>query len=233
MKRFLLAASVLLALLAPLTATYCAVNTPHVVISGEIWLLDADGNKLFIIPDTYYAKINNLDDSFYYVSFNGVNGKINKNLVSTTGYHTVAAGTSREISVNALYADFESVKLRVKPDGNSDVSAVVATNENFTFIGVYPASDTVWYYVRYKEYYGYIKRDFTTLSEAVFEPFVPEPAPDEPAVADPSDNKEDDGLNGINGKELRIILIVGLSIPAILIIFLLFRPIKSRKYYEE
>src|SRR5690554_1671709 len=90
-----------------------ALTTPHIVIEGEVWLLDIEsGKRLFLLPDTYYAAIKNMDENFYYVTFNGVEGKVEKQLVSTVGYHTQAAGTMQELKVHPQYGDFVTIALK-------------------------------------------------------------------------------------------------------------------------
>ncbi|MBR2479785.1 MAG: hypothetical protein IKB56_00580, partial [Clostridia bacterium] len=80
----------LISLLVMLSTTpkvaYADNSTPHVVIEADIWLYDDKGEKIFMLPKSYYARINNLDDTYYYVTFNGVAGKIKKNEVRAVGY---------------------------------------------------------------------------------------------------------------------------------------------------
>jgi|AGTN01.1.fsa_nt_gi hypothetical protein len=218
-------------LFAPVAAR-AATDTPHVVISGEIWLMDENGNKIFLLPDTYYARINNLDDNYYYITFNGVPGKVSKNVVSTVGYHTTAKGTSFDIQVSPDYSEFVGINLKSSPSLSANNVVVIPTSDYFTFIGEYPSSEGEWYYVKYNQYYGYIRQERTTAPVLNIETFTPEAAP---ANNDPGGSNSDPGkgiLSGIDQKGLRIIIIVGLAVPAILIIFLIFRPSKNKKYYD-
>lgn len=229
MKKLTILYLLILALISAGSPTaFAATGTPHIIIDGEVWLLDDGGNRLFLLPDTYYAKINNLDDTYYYVTFNGVSGKVSKNVVTTTGYHTTAPGTSAEIKVNDNFSDFVSISLKAAPSSAAQNIAAVPTPDAFTFLGHYPTqTEGVWYYCKYGDYYGYIKQDRTTMTELNIGTFVPE-APQETEEKDPPKNL----LDGLEGKELRILIIIGLAIPAVLIIFLLFRPQRNRKYYD-
>lgn len=214
------------------SAAQASTGTPHVVVDGEVWLLDEAGNKIYLLPNTYYARINNLDDSYYYVTFNGVSGKVSKNVVTTTGYHTTATGTSFEMQINDGYLEFVSINLKSTPSLSAANVAEVPTSASFTFIGEYPTQEGIWYYIKYNQYYGYIKQERTTATTLNIPSFRPETAP----VESGDDNKEgtsDNGLlDGLEGSQLRTLIIVGLSIPAVLIIFLIFRPSKHKKYYD-
>ena len=205
------------------------VSTPHIKISGEVWLLSNDGNKLFQLPDTYYAKIDNLDETYYYVNFNGINGKVLKLQVSTVGYHEKALGTLRDLRISDSYSEFDSINLKTAPDLSSANTVAMPIRESFTFLGKYQTNNDLWYYVKYNQYYGYVKADRTTQPNIVFDDFVPAvleqktPTSNEPSTSPPKSVFE--GLNA-NQDFLKIIIIIGLTIPAILIIFLLFKPSK-------
>jgi hypothetical protein len=217
---------------------YAATGTPHIVISGEVWLLNESGEKLFLLPDTYYARINNLDDAYYYVTFNGVSGKVSKNVVSTTGYHIVASGTSLEMQIDSKYIEFVSINLKKQPNIASENVVALPVTDSFTFIGQYPTMDGMWYYVKYNQYYGYIRSERTSIPDIRIAAFQPEA---EPSSDNSQDNiqEENKGLteffNGLEGNTLRVIVIAALAVVAILVIFVLFRPKKGRKekYYED
>ena len=166
-----------------------ALTTPHIVIEGEVWLLDIEsGKRLFLLPDTYYAAIKNMDENFYYVTFNGVEGKVEKQLVSTVGYHTQAAGTMQELKVHPQYGDFVTIALKTSMDSaGEDIHLPV--NDSFIFLGLYPLSE-MWYCVMYQDKIGYIKAQRTTVPEMQ----IPEFAPEQP-------NGEDKGQPSGNDKK--------------------------------
>lgn len=216
---------------------FAAASTPHVVISGEVWLLGENGNKLFLLPDTYYARINNLDEAYYFITFNGVSGKVSKNVVSTTGYHTTATGTTAELQVSSDYLEFVSINLKSEPSVAAANVAAMPVTDSFTFIGEYPTGDGSWYYVKYNQFLGYIRSDRTNIPDITISAFVPEAAPADPVSAEPEKegNPVTDLFNGLEGNTVRIIVIVALAVPALILIFILFRPKKGKKekYYED
>ncbi|HHT83068.1 MAG TPA: hypothetical protein GXZ92_01220 [Clostridiales bacterium] len=211
-----------------------ALTTPHIVIEGEVWLLDIEsGKRLFLLPDTYYAAIKNMDENFYYVTFNGVEGKVEKQLVSTVGYHTQAAGTMQELKVHPQYGDFVTIALKTSMDSaGEDIHLPV--NDSFIFLGLYPLSE-MWYCVMYQDKIGYIKAQRTTVPEMQ----IPEFAPEQPNGEDkgqPSGNDKKEKSFFKKESTLRIIIIAGLSVPAVVLIALLFKPRKTKRgryYYEE
>lgn len=202
-----------------------AASAPHVVVHGEVWLLDADGTRLFLLPDTYYAKISNLDDSFYYVVFNGISGKVDKNSASTTGYHAVATGTMREIRISKDYADVSAMFLKKAPAMTADAVSSVPYDTSFTFLGHYPVDKEIWYYVSYNGHYGYIRSDRTDFPLELGT-FTPEAEAVAPPVEEPPAESADSVLKN---KTLRILIIIGVCVPALLVVFLIFRSGKIRK----
>ncbi len=207
--------------------TYCAVSTPHIIIGAEVWLYNDTGEAIFMLPESYYALISNIDESYYYVTFNGVKGKVDKSLVSTVGYESTATGTMAEGAICEEYAIFTEIKLKSRPDKASADCATIPTTETITYIGSYPTAESTWYYVKCKDTYGYIPQHLTTLNDMEVPTFVPQEPPES------TDPEEDKPKSGLSDSSLRTIIIVGLSIPAVLIIYLLFKPQKTKDYYED
>jgi len=201
-------------------------STPHVKITGDVWLLSIDGNKLFLLPDTYYAKIDNLDETYYYISFNGVSGKVQTTSVSTVGYHEKATGTMQDLKIADSYAEFDAINLKSRPDLSASNIVSMPIKDPFIFLGRYPAEDSLWYYVKYNQYYGYIKADRTSVPNIAFEAFSPLPFEDDEPPAASAPQKSVLDRIGSENDTLKIIIIVGLAVPAILIIFLIFKPTK-------
>ena len=237
MKYFVAAVAVaILAVTTPLPVVAEAAGTPHIVVDGDVWLSDADGVRLFMLPNTYYARINNLDENYYYVTFNGVSGKVNKNEVSTVGYHAQATGTMRDLTIAEEFSEFTAINLKTAPDLGASNSVEVPVSATLTFIGAYPSTAGMWYYVKYEQFYGYVRAERTGMPELSIPDFVPEPEPEDAETAAPPATEDEGGvLTALESRELQIIIIVGLAIPAVAIIILLFRPKagKRDKYYED
>ncbi|MFI3229075.1 MAG: hypothetical protein R3Y23_02790, partial [Bacillota bacterium] len=207
---------------------YCAVSTPHIIIEGDVWLYNDSGEALFMLPNTYYALISNMDESYYYVTFNGISGKVDKNIVSTVGYDATATGTTCTGTIADTYAIFTEIKIKARPDSSATDVITMPTSATYTFIGVYPTGDTNWYYISYNEYCGYIQSELSSLASLEIPDFVPE-------ITETSTEPEEElvATSSLDDSTLRIIIIAGLSVPAIFILYLLFKPTKAKRYYEE
>lgn len=230
MKRRFFIISLILASLMAIGAPACAayaVDYPYVVIGDNIWLLDTrDGSRIFLLPKTYYARVDDLDAEYYYVTFNGVSGKVERDSVSPIGYHTEATGTMQEIRIDPKYAYFTEIRLKTSLNGTgSDV--IVPTDVSFVFLGEYPTETENWYYVRYNGSCGYVKSEFTTNKNIVISPFVPEEKPSE-AVPEPEKKKD-------NSELIKILIITGLSVSVAVLLIIVFYPRKKgvNKYYYE
>lgn len=214
-----------------------AASTPHIVVSGDVWLLSDNGEKLFLLPDTYYARINNLDENYYYVTFNGVNGKVTKTTVSTVGYHATATGTSRDMTISGDYSEFVAINLKKAPDVGAENTCQVPLGETITYLGSYPTDGALWYYASFNGSYGYVRAERTTMKTPSIPAFTPEILPEEP-TAEPAE-QDKTLLDKLDDKDLKIVIIVGLAIPALAVVFLLFRPVVARKrnkketYYDD
>lgn len=229
MRRLLIILIIACAMVLPMGEPCYALSTPHIVIGDGVWLLERDsGIRIFLLPATYYAKIDNLDNDFYYITFNGVSGKVEKSLVSSVGYHTQAAGTMQELSIDPQYSDFSAITLKSSMD-SSQQEFQVPTTEKFIFLGKYPLSE-MWYCVRTGDKIGYIKASRTSLPELDIPAFVPEASEDAPAaVENPTESPA-------NQKILRVVIIASVCFAGLILIFLMFKPQKSRKkkyYYDD
>ncbi len=237
MKKVLFALLIIILVVLTTSSTFSAVATkPHVVVGESVWLYDSSGQKLFLLPPTYYAEITSMDDYYYYVTFNGISGRVKKEDVTTTGYHAVAKGTMRELKVSSDYAEFSSILLKKTPDLSAQDVSNIPVSATFSYLGSFPVDDQIWYAVKWEQYFGYLRATRTNTPTMVIEDFVPEALPqepDEPQEEEEPTNPPSIESNGENLVEtpdesqdntLKIILIIGLIIPAVLIIFLIFKP---------
>ena len=210
--------------ISPSTVAYADNSTPHVVCTSDVWLLDEKGEKIFIIPASYYARINNLDDNFYYVTFNGVAGKIKKNEVSTVGYHKTAKGTALELYTNDEFSDFSHIQLKQHPDKGAECLLNIPFGDSYTYLGDYPTDGgEKWYFVKYNGVTGYLLASRTNEPDLTIEVFTPE------VVEDEKPEEEDSTpSSGLEETEMKIIIIVGLIVPALAIVVLLFKPHRKK-----
>lgn len=210
-------------------ATAYAADIPYVKIGADVWLLDMEtGRKLFLLPETYYAVIDNIDGEYYCVTFNGVSGKVLRESVSVTGYHTTAPGTVQEIKIDIKYSVFTEIKLKSTLDGRSE-EYPVPTSESMFFLGKYP-TDEMWYYVKYNDKCGYLKAEYTTqpnISLGTFTPVQPVVEEPEPSQTEPAED---------NGNVTKILVITGVCFAVVAVLIIIFIPKKKRTgqyYYED
>ncbi len=200
-----------------------AVSTPYAVIGDDVWLLAESGNKLFLLPKTYYARIDKMDDDYYYVTFNGVSGKIPKASVSVVGYDKAVQDTQKIIRIAPEYAVFTEIKLKTALEGESK-DELAPTGEPLTYLGTYRQGETIWYYVSFGGKYGYVKNTYTDSPELTFDEF--KPVTDE-KKAEPNDADE----KTENKPELvKILVIGGVSAVALIFVIILFLPRKNKKH---
>lgn len=230
MKKVLFVFSLLISLsfglLVPTAPAHAeTASTPHIVITENVWLCSSSGDRLFQLPNTYYAEITGMDETFYFVTFNGVAGRVEKSEVTTVGYHTKADGTMRDMKVDEAFSEFPSINLKSRPDLSSTNLVAMPTTANFTFVGRFPLEKELWYAVRFDQYFGYIRASRTNVKDVTFDDFVPQEAPViANPVEDPNGNAPSVSDGSSSATTLKIVLVVGLIVPAVLIVFLIFKP---------
>ena len=203
-----------------------AVSTPYAVIGTDVWMLNESGNKLFLLPETYYAKIERMDENYYYISFNGVSGKIPKGSVSVVGYDKQVKDTQKIIRVADAYAVFTEIKLKTALEGENTGEFAVPTTEPLTYVGTYKQGDAVWYYVSYAGNYGYILNTYTDSPNMTTERFVPE----REASIEEEREEERSEEEGPKNDLVKILIIGGVSAVVLVLIIILFLPRKSKKH---
>lgn len=229
MKRLLFVSFLCFFFLIPSPGVCWAQDAPYVVIEKDVWLLREDGERLFLLPETYYAPLVGIDETYYTVTFNGVCGKVPKNSVSVTGYHQEATGTAQTIHVAQEYSSFTALKLRAGPGAPlEDDSPAVPVGEPFSYLGTFPTEGGDWYYVCFGDKYGYVPADFCDIKIEV-SPFVPaEKEADEMEENSEPEKKNDDLL--------KILVISGVAATIIILLIVILIPKRGKKtryYYES
>ena len=196
-------------------------------VSSSMEFKNADGTSLFKIPETYYVKIEEINSDSISVSYMGLAGTIKKveglTPVTTTAISNVA------ITENNAYPVIE-----LKPTGDqiaytnmNDVETSVDSNiVKVYFMG--EAMDGANIYVKFvtddNSFYGYANKSiFESFSISSNQEVID-------AINNANASPMSKATNTNNSKALRVILIIGLIIPAIVIALLIFIPRKSEQY---
>ena len=229
MKRFLFVPLICAFFLVPTPGVCYAQDTPYVVVEKDVWLLDADGERIFLLPETYYAPLVGIDETYYSVIFNGVSGKVPNAAVSVTGYHQEATGTAQTLHIAQQYSSFTALRLRPAPGASfTDDAPTVPIGEPFTYLGSYPTADGEWYYVCYGDAYGYVLADYCDKKIDVF-PFVPTEKESETTEEKTEEEAKNDDL-------LKVLVIAGVAVTIIILLVVILIPKRGRKtryYYES
>ena len=200
-----------------------AVSTPYAVIGDDVWMLAESGEKLFLLPKTYYARIDKMDETFYYVTFNGVSGKVPKTSVSVVGYDKAVKDTQTIIRIAPEYAVFTEIRLKTTIEGEEGETLTAPTGEPLTYIGTYKQGESIWYYVSYGGKYGYVLNTYTDTPEISVGEFLP--VVDGESNADKEEEKKDE-----QPELVKVLVISGVSAAVLILIIILFLPRKNKKH---
>ena len=187
----------------------------------------------FSIPTTYYVKVlNTQSEHFLLVEYMGY-----------VGYIENVDGAQHETNVEAPYHGgititlLPNVDLRKGAPDSRDKYEWDSSKEVISVVGEYVDGASVkWYALMLNDdtttlYYA--KAVDTSNPNVVFSPHqnsISSPTPPS------NEEKGDENGDGVNNTVVRAILIIGIIIPALIILFLIFKPgkkVRKRRYQEE
>lgn len=220
------------------TAYYARIN------EGETYLYSmptlAPDAQIFALPATYFVLLTgnagDTENAFYSASYNGINGFVQKSAV------TPVEGTPlRPYADNLSFRVFVpgGTDLRSTPAASTPFNIVTAlpyATTNLVYYGSQPGEEVIaqrgneWYYCKYisgpDAFFGYVYAGFCDLLPALTPSQEQLPAVTDEIFTQTSATAPDATTAPTLAKEVQVILIIGISIPCILIIYLLFKPTK-------
>ena len=142
---------------------------------------------------------------YFFITFNGVNGKVARGAVSTTGYHLEARGTAATAFICQDFNDFASISLRARPLRQSNSVGEIPTSQEFLVLGEHPLTLENWFYIKVpaasgEPLFGFILAERTNIKELTFEAFIPE-AIQTIAPEPPQNNQNANNNGGVFGGE--------------------------------
>lgn len=210
-----------------------AAEKKYVVIGdSETYLYSSsdlsDENRIFILPKTYYAEVTNEGEDYYAVKYmenrDGllpVSGFVKKDKVVIKTPEVKPFYFSVHLEKKGSPAIYES------PDLSSEVETVILSG-TVLYYGEYAIRGESWFFVSCQGTFGYaLKKDFAEITVPNHPDYVepePEPLPDDNPTGDQTIIK--DGTSTADGT-IQIILIVLICIPAVALVFTLFKKSKN------
>ena len=208
--------------------TYYEIDRDNVCLYKNAYRPDV----LFVIPKTYYVKYLETADSLYYVvEYNGVEGLLRiddisgKSLVNVQNPYYTATNISAHIN-SYLYQ---------KPSFSAATN-LSAYGLTLTYLGKVQGEagtygTSTWFAVLYTNQVYYVHAAMTEnldLLESAFSPVHPNSVTSaggsETQPMAESEAEEEGSFD-----TLRVLLVVGMTLPIIVILFLLFRPRKKKR----
>ena len=257
MKRFSLVLFSILSLIffamTPFSSVKSLAQTPgigRVLKDGVIIYLNPtlqDNDALFTLTKSYYVEIIdvNTTDDYYIVDYqkseNGYQGLIG--YVKKTDITIWAAATVPyypDISATAINNTF----IYQEADASSQGKAVIK-NQSVKLYGSFYNEDegVLYYFANFINNLGYIPAQMLNFTQPALhsDPMpTPTPTPTPVPTVKPPTNSADDlpPISGNKDSLLQIILISAICIPALIIVYLMFRPSKKikrnyKKYYDD
>ncbi len=195
---------------------------------------------LFTLKSGCYVKLIEEKGSYYRVEYFGATGLIDKaKITDTTSYSNLSQYYHNQILINITQdavTNQRNYLTRTPMDSLGDT--ILEASDSLTLIGTIDLNQVTYLYVSVVKdgtvKFGSIQASYTNwdnTSAPITPPATattptPEPAPGGVTVTPSTD--------GTGGEEptnnlVRVILIIGICIPAFLIVYLIFKPVKSTK----
>ena len=210
------------------------------VLSGRAMLYrtnsgaEENDNRYFLLPDGYYVGLTGVAaENYYKVAYDGLNGWVKAEDVDIVSYVPklkYASGQTLKIELK----DSDYCNFREFPATSSQKlieAGIPNGTEDIKFYNYVTAGTVNWYFIEYGGQKGYVHGDYAVVTkEIAVNDGAAEPVLD---LTDPSE------LSGNKSKQPQplnlttlIILIAVIGIPAVVIIFMLFRPRRRRPAYR-
>ncbi len=234
MKRLFVLLAVLMLSFSTVTGIAYAEETKYILINNNSTNLysDATCNKtLCTLPASYYAQLKSKNDISYEVSFAGATGYIKQSDVSAPQVDALVSSDYTNM-VSKLRQYKTTKDTTALCDKSTAKLAVISADKSFTYIGKGEMINSFGekieaYYVIADSKVGYFRViDLPSFSESSI-PTYNKPTPTPSTTAETSANasakaQPSESNNGV----VRILLIIGICIPAVTIVYLLFKPAK-------
>ncbi|MBQ2715004.1 MAG: hypothetical protein IJF76_05200 [Clostridia bacterium] len=224
-------------------------NQNTVLMHSEI--PNAEGS-LFTIPQNCYVKLLSFApdaNDNYWVEYNGVKGYVSASSLSTP-IETVT-GVVDPYHQSVLIHSKINGNLKTYPTVTSGNGRAISVNDTLSLIGTFTdSSNRLWLYVcrdaggsttADTQDFGCILSTDTTYDASVHQllppvyPFGEPVEPEKPLQPGVQDNENQNTTSEPTNNLVRVLLIIGICIPAIIIVALIFKPVRpeSARYATE
>ena len=198
-----------------------------IAVSSTIEFSNTDGTGLFYIPESYYIKFLGDNSDSISVSYMGLEGTIKKNL--GLDKKSITAISKKTITESNAYPNIQltTSEENISYTNMNDVETSVAANTvKVYFMG--EAKDGTNIYIKFvtddSTFYGYTNKSiFGSYTLSANQEVID-------AIDKANTSPIAKSTNTNNSKALRVVLIIGLIIPAVVIALLIFIPKKSEQY---
>ena len=198
-----------------------------IAVSSTIEFSNTDGTGLFYIPESYYIKFLGDNSDSISVSYMGLEGTIKKNL--GLDKKSITAISKKTITESNAYPNIQltTSEENISYTNMNDVETSVAANTvKVYFMG--EAKDGTNIYIKFvtddSTFYGYTNKSiFGSYTLSASQEVID-------AIDKANTSPIAKSTNTNNSKALRVVLIIGLIIPAVVIALLIFIPKKSEQY---
>ena len=193
-----------------------------------------DAPPLFVIPRTYYVKIlrTDLRDNYMLVEYNGVKGVIKSTDVSGKTVTNVENPYYTGTNVSAYAETYLYERPAISSRTNLAAYGLTLLYLGKTKGEQYNYGTDTWFAVCYTNRVYFIHSAMTAnlnLLEAAFSPVHPNSVKEASATAVESEAEEKEKAQEDGFDLVRLLLILGMLVPIVIVLFLLFRPSGRRE----
>ncbi|MCL2847572.1 MAG: SH3 domain-containing protein [Firmicutes bacterium] len=214
---------------------------PFVWFEHSSVMLYTRENNVFVekvlLPQTYFAEVTGEDGEFYSVIYYDLNGFIRKNAVTKVDFKPVTAFATSTLTATAV-GDVSSINIRSRPNSISTIIGSAPVNSTLTFYGILSDNSpegtnttTSWYFVKFTNPNNQTAFGYIYSANAISNPIPNNNIQKVMTYVDPPPIFSPGTISF--PPYITVIFIIVLSIPAVLIMLILFKKPKSDDYPKK
>lgn len=237
-KAFLVMISILLLFVAVCPTAFASTTDEFLKVTTDntIFYYDTNPNALFELKKGVYVKFLNAEDGYYKVEYYGATGYVKSSDFSdTTKYSGLSQYYHNKVTLHVTDSAVASGNnsLNISPEISFTLpgSPSLTSNDELTLLGTYTSNSITYLYVSFTTtngttYFGAINKTFTDWDETANPIIAPMNSTPDSSPSPDSESNDDSGSREPTNNLVRVLLIIGICIPAFIIVYLIFKPVK-------
>ena len=190
-------------------------------------------NRYFLLPEGYYVGLSDItSENYYKVAYDGISGYVKAEQVDIVSYvPKLKYAVGQTLKIELKDSDFCNFREFPATSAQKLIETGIPNGtQDIKFFNYVAAGAVNWYFIEYGGLRGYVHGDYAVVTKGIaVNDGAAEPALE---ITGPSETPGTKSPPPLKTTTL-VILIAAIGIPAIVILFVLFRPRRRRPAYRS